>query len=185
VIGFSGNVNVNGTTAISAVSVGSLSLGACGGIGMQTICLDATGNATTTSLLFVLSNADTSTGITTRNVHVAGTFCGSSPTCFASTTPGATVPEPATLGLPGNRPGRSSWSGSSSFHLLDRVELQYEERSPRGVRDRLTFGAGFHGLDKRSMRLKVTLSCYRPFRPRRLHPREPHSSIQFAVHQRE
>jgi hypothetical protein len=32
VIGFSGNVNVNGTTMISDVSVGSLSFGACGGI---------------------------------------------------------------------------------------------------------------------------------------------------------
>ena len=102
VVGFSGDVNVNGTTTISNVSVGSLSLGACGGIGMQTICLDATGSATTPSLFFVLSNAETSTGITTGDVHVAGTFCGSSPTCFASTTPAtATVSEPATLGLLG------------------------------------------------------------------------------------
>jgi PEP-CTERM motif len=101
VVGFSGNVNVNGTTMISDVSVGSLSLGACGGIGMQTICLDATGSATTSSLFFVLSNADTSTGITVGNVHVAGAFCGSSPTCFASTTPGTTVPEPGTLSLLG------------------------------------------------------------------------------------
>src|SRR5579864_586539 len=90
VIGFSGNINVNGTTMISNVSVGSLSIGigngndACGGIGSQTICLDATGDITTSSLFFVLSNADTSTGITTGNVHVAGSFCGNSPTCFAS-----------------------------------------------------------------------------------------------------
>jgi PEP-CTERM motif-containing protein len=102
VIGFSGNLNVNGTTMISDVSVGSLSLGACGGIGAQTICLDATGSATTGSLFFVLTNAETSTGITTGNIHVAGTFCGSSPTCFASTTPTtAAVPEPASLGLLG------------------------------------------------------------------------------------
>jgi hypothetical protein len=102
VIGFSGNLNVNGTTMISDVSVGSLSLGACGGIGAQTICLDATGSATTSSLFFVLTNAETSTGITTGNIHVAGTFCGSSPTCFASTTPTtAAVPEPASLGLLG------------------------------------------------------------------------------------
>src|SRR5579864_3904294 len=66
VVGFSGNINVNGTTMISNVSVGSLSIGtACGGIGAQTICLDATGDITTSSLFFVLSNADTSTGITT------------------------------------------------------------------------------------------------------------------------
>jgi hypothetical protein len=101
VIGFSGNLNVNGTTMISDVSVGSLSLGACGGIGNQTICLDANGSATTSSLFFVLSNADTSTGITTGNIHVAGAFCGTSPTCFASVAPGATVPEPGTLGLLG------------------------------------------------------------------------------------
>jgi PEP-CTERM motif len=98
VIGFSGDVNVKGTTMISDVSVGSLSFGACGGIGKETICLDTTGPATTTSLFFVLSNADTSTGITVGNVHVAGAFCGSSATCFASTTQ---VPEPGSLGLLG------------------------------------------------------------------------------------
>lgn len=101
VIGFSGNVNENGTTAVSGVSVGSLSLGACGGVGMQTVCLDTTGSATTTSLLFVLSNAETSTGITVGGVHVAGTFCGPSPTCFAASTPVTSVPEPGTLGLVG------------------------------------------------------------------------------------
>jgi hypothetical protein len=85
---------------ISNVSVGSLSFGACGGITKETICLDANGSATTSSLFFVLSNADTSTGITIGNVHVAGAFCGSSPTCFATTTP-STVPEPGTLGLLG------------------------------------------------------------------------------------
>jgi len=53
------------------------------------------------SLLFVLTNADTTTGITTGNILVAGTSCGSSPTCFASTTPTAAVAEPGTLGLLG------------------------------------------------------------------------------------
>lgn len=102
VIGFSGNINVNGTTTISNVSVGSLSLGACGGIGKETICFDTTGPATTSSLFFVLSNADTSTGITVGNVHVAGAFCGSSQTCFATTSPTTSpVPEPGTLGLLG------------------------------------------------------------------------------------
>jgi len=100
VVGFSGNVNVNGTTMISDVSVGSLSMGACGGIGKETICLDATGSATTSSLFFVMSNADTSTGIMTGDIHVAG-VCGNSPTCFASTTPVPTVPEPGSLGLLG------------------------------------------------------------------------------------
>jgi len=52
VIGFSGNVNVGGATTISDVSVGSLSIGACGGIGKQTICLDTTGSGTTSALFF-------------------------------------------------------------------------------------------------------------------------------------
>ena len=102
VVGFSGNVNVMGTTGISDVSVGSLSLGACGGIGKQTLCFGTTGPATSTSLLFVLSNADTSTGITVGNIHVAGSFCGNSPTCFATTFPTTSViPEPGTLALMG------------------------------------------------------------------------------------
>jgi hypothetical protein len=103
VIGFSGDVNENGmTTAISDVSMGSLALGACGGVGKQTLCFDAQGSLTTTSLFFVLSNADTSTGITIGNVHVAGAFCAPNPTCFATTFPTATiVPEPGTLSLMG------------------------------------------------------------------------------------
>jgi len=101
VIGFSGNVNVKGTSKISDVSVGSLSFGACGGVTKETICLDANGSATTSSLFFVLSNADTLTGITTGNVHVAG-VCGTAQTCFATTTPTTSaVPEPGTLGLLG------------------------------------------------------------------------------------
>lgn len=102
VVGFSGNVNENGTTSISDVSMGSLATGACGGIGKETLCYDAHGSLTTSSLFFVLSNADTSTGITVGNVHVAGDFCGGSGTCFASTMPTtSTVPEPGTLGLLG------------------------------------------------------------------------------------
>ena len=103
VVGFSGDVNENGTTSvISDVSVGSLSPGACGGIGKETLCFDAHGSLTTSSLFFVLSNANTSTGITVGNVHVAGDFCGGSGTCFASTTPTmSSVPEPGTLGLLG------------------------------------------------------------------------------------
>ncbi len=103
VIGFSGDVNENGMSSMATnVSIGSLSLGACGGITKQDVCFDTTGSATASSLFFVLTNAETSTGITVGNIHVAGDFCGSSPTCFASTTPGtSTVPEPGTLGLLG------------------------------------------------------------------------------------
>jgi PEP-CTERM motif-containing protein len=105
VIGFSGNINVNGTTTIRGVSFGSLSSppGACGGVGQQTLCFQASGDSTTASLLFVLSNADVSSGITVGSIHVAGSFCPSSPTCYAATTPTpvAPIPEPGTLGLLG------------------------------------------------------------------------------------
>ena len=101
VAGFSGNVNVNGTSMASDFSVGSLSLGACGGIGKQDVCLDAHGSLTTSSMFFVLSNADTSTGITVGKVHVASALCGTGPTCFATTTPSTATPEPGTLSLLG------------------------------------------------------------------------------------
>lgn len=101
VIGFSGNINVMGSTAVSDVSVGSLSIGkACGGVGKETICLDATGHLTAGLLFFVLSNAETSTGITVGNLHVASALCAPKATCFATTTP-SVVPEPSTMGLMG------------------------------------------------------------------------------------
>ena len=88
VVGFSGDVNENGlATDVSNVSFGSLSLGACGGVGKQTVCLDAKGSLTTNSLIFVLTNADTTTGITVGNVHVASDLCSTGSTCFATTTP--------------------------------------------------------------------------------------------------
>jgi hypothetical protein len=105
VIGFSGDVNEHGMlTAVSNVSGGfSLAIGTdCGGIGAETICLGTTGDATTSSLVFVLSNADVSTGITLGDIHVAGAFCAPSPTCFATTTPvPSPIPEPGTLALLG------------------------------------------------------------------------------------
>ena len=105
VTGFSGGVNVGGTTAISDVSLGSLSIktsGACGGVGTVTVCIDSTGSLTTSSLFFVLSNASTSAGITVGGVHVASSLCATGPTCFATVTPGTTVtPEPASLTLLG------------------------------------------------------------------------------------
>ena len=102
VLGFSDNVNVNGTSMASDFSVGALSLGACGGIGKEDVCLDAHGSLTTSSMFFVLSNADTSTGITVGNVHVASGLCATGPTCFATSTPTTTAtPEPGTLSLLG------------------------------------------------------------------------------------
>jgi PEP-CTERM motif len=101
VVGFSGNVNVSELTMVSDVSVGALSSGACGGVTMETICLDANGPKTTTSLFFVLSNADTSSGITLGNVHVAGSFCAPHPTCFATTTQVSSIPEPGSMFLMG------------------------------------------------------------------------------------
>lgn len=103
VIGFSGNINVNGTSMISGTSMGSLSAGACGGIGSKSVftCFDTTGSATAGTFTFVLSNADTSTGIMVGNVHVGSALCPSG-TCFATTMPTSSiVPEPSTLALMG------------------------------------------------------------------------------------
>lgn len=104
VIGFSGNINVNGTSMITDASTGSLSLGACGGIGNKSAftCFGTTGSATASTFTFVLTNAEISTGITVGNVHVASDLCPTGATCFATTTPtGSIVPEPSTLGLMG------------------------------------------------------------------------------------
>jgi len=112
VIGFSGNVNSGGTTALGFDSTNVLSIkanGACGGIGSPTICLQGTANGglNTSTLFLVLTNADISTGITVNGVHVIGLVCGGTAnnpaTCFATTAggPPPTVPEPGTLGLLG------------------------------------------------------------------------------------
>ncbi len=102
VIGFSGNVNENGmTSTLTDLGGVLLSSGACGGISQETICFDATGSATASSVFLVLTNAETSSGITLGNIHVAGSFCAPSATCFATTTEVSTVPEPGTLGLLG------------------------------------------------------------------------------------
>ena len=103
VIGFSGNVNENGmTSTLTDLGGVLLSSGACGGISSETICFDATGSATASSVFLVLTNAETSSGITLGNIHVAGSFCAPSATCFATTTEvNTTVPEPGTLGLLG------------------------------------------------------------------------------------
>ncbi|HKU25553.1 MAG TPA: PEP-CTERM sorting domain-containing protein [Candidatus Sulfotelmatobacter sp.] len=105
VTGFSGGVNVGGTTSISDVSFGSLAIktnGACGGVGTVTVCIDSTGSLTTNSLYFVLSNASTASGITVGGVHVASNLCATGPTCFASVVPGTSVvPEPASMTLLG------------------------------------------------------------------------------------
>ena len=103
VIGFSGNVNENGMTS-TLTDVGgvfTLSSGACGGISKETICFDANGSATAQSLFLVLTNAETSSGITLGNIHVAGSFCAPSATCFATTTEVSTVPETGSLSLVG------------------------------------------------------------------------------------
>lgn len=104
VIGFSGNINVNGTSMITDASTGALSLGACGGIGSKSVftCFGTTGSATAGSFTFVLTNADTATGITVGNVHVGSDLCPKGATCFATTAPtSSVVPEPSTLGLMG------------------------------------------------------------------------------------
>ncbi len=104
VIGFSGDVNVNGmVSTISDINMMgvSLSSGACGGVSAETDCFDSEGSETAQSLIFVLSNADISK-ITLGDIHVAGSFCTTGPTCFAATTPAtSTVPEPGSLSMLG------------------------------------------------------------------------------------
>ena len=98
VIGFSENVNENGMTS-TLTDVGgvfTLSSGACGGISKETICFDD-GSATAQSLFLVQINADTSSGITLGNIHVAGSFCAPSATCFATTTEVAQCLKPEVL----------------------------------------------------------------------------------------
>jgi PEP-CTERM motif len=65
--------------------------------GSSAICITAGSGADITSLALLLDG--TVTGI--AGFHVASTACGSSPTCFATVTQVATVPEPGTLGLLG------------------------------------------------------------------------------------
>ena len=109
-IAFGGNINVGGTSTVTDISQGSLSLGPPGGGGLQsptacptcTLFFKTTGSATSSTYSLVLTNADVSTGIV-LGLHVAGAVCGSgsSPTCFAGSTPVSPVPEPGTLGLLG------------------------------------------------------------------------------------
>lgn len=80
------------------ISLSGFSSGTCGGMKGESLCFDTTGSATATSLTFELTGATASTAITDLGLHVAGAACGSSPTCFASSSPTrATVPEPSTL----------------------------------------------------------------------------------------
>lgn len=104
VIGFSGNVNENQmmSTLTDVNGKFTFSSGACGGISKETVCFDANGPSTATSLFLVLTNADTSSGITLGNIHVAGSFCAPAATCFATTTPTTSaVPETGSLSLVG------------------------------------------------------------------------------------
>jgi len=101
VIGFSGNLNVNGTTTLGFDSSSMLTIksGACAGA-QSLICLGAPANGGTnlSSLFIVLTNADLSSGITIDEIHITGAVCGSEETCHATTS---VVPEPGTLGLLG------------------------------------------------------------------------------------
>lgn len=90
--GFSGT----GLTGLG-ISLSDFSSGACGGMKAETLCFDTTGNGTPTSLTFELTGAGTSTVISDLGVHVAGAACGTSPTCFSTSSSVSAVPEPSTL----------------------------------------------------------------------------------------
>jgi len=92
-LGFSGT----GLTGLG-ISLTGFSSGTCGGMTAESLCFDTTGSATATSLTFELTGAGTTTAVTDLGLHVAGAACGTSPTCFASSSPATgTVPEPSTL----------------------------------------------------------------------------------------
>ena len=92
-VGFSGT----GLAGLG-ISLTGFSSGTCGGMKAESLCFDTTGSATASSLTFDLTGAGITTVITDLGLHVAGAACGSSPTCFttSSSTTG-TVPEPSTL----------------------------------------------------------------------------------------
>jgi hypothetical protein len=101
-VGFSGN-NLTGLGISSTIGLAS---GACGGLGhSEALCFDTTGSATLSSLTLELTGA-TLTGsnislVTDVSLHVASTACGTSPTCFTTSSTSTVVPEPSTLGLLG------------------------------------------------------------------------------------
>jgi hypothetical protein len=76
------------------------------------MCLDAMNGAITTSLLGMLRDSDSASGLTTGittviasgssgSTAVVGAFCGGSQSCSIANTPVSTVPEPATWALLG------------------------------------------------------------------------------------
>lgn len=93
-LGFSG-------TGISGlgISLAGFSSGTCGGMKAESLCFDTTGSATASTLTFELTGMGATTAITDLGLHVAGAACGSSPTCFSTSSSPTTsaVPEPSTL----------------------------------------------------------------------------------------
>jgi hypothetical protein len=76
------------------------------------MCLDATNGAIVTSLLWMLRDSDSASGLTTGittatasgssgSTAVVGAFCGGSQSCSIANTPVSTVPEPGTWALLG------------------------------------------------------------------------------------
>jgi len=110
-ISFGGNINVGGTSTVTNISTGSLSLGPPGGGGLQsagacpscTLFFQTTGPATSSTYSLILTNADVSTGLV-MGLHIVGTVCGGTTnnpqTCFAGSNL-APIPEPGTLSLLG------------------------------------------------------------------------------------
>lgn len=91
-LGFSGT----GLTGLG-INLTGFSSGTCGGMTAETYCFDTTGSGTASSLTFELTGASASTAITDLGLHVAGAVCGTSPTCFSTSSSTSAVPEPSTL----------------------------------------------------------------------------------------
>lgn len=92
-VGFSGT----GLTGLG-ISLSGFSSGTCGGMKAESLCFDTTGSVTASSLTFDLTGAATTTVVSDLGLHVAGAACGTSPTCFTtSSSTTSTVPEPSSL----------------------------------------------------------------------------------------
>jgi hypothetical protein len=107
-IGFSGT-DISNLSVVSFSGTGTLGSGSCGGMKAETVCFDVTGtgaNGMFATATFVFSGALSTTMVTDLGFHIIGPGCpgstSSNPqTCFASSVPSSTVPEPSTLGLLG------------------------------------------------------------------------------------
>ena len=106
-VGFSGT-SISGLGITGYTGSGSIGSGSCGGMKAETLCFHVTGkgaNGTFNSVSLVLTGTTSLTVLSDLGIHLVGPACGTSITCFSTSStpvgPPPTVPEPGTLGLLG------------------------------------------------------------------------------------